>query len=87
MRKGRHPVALMASNYLPQVAKIAEQHPGLKLIVDHFGRARGGQDDAAFSNVAQVAALARFPNVALKATGAAGESSETYPYRNIHKYI
>ena len=25
--------------------------------------------------------------MALKATGGAGESSEPYPYRNIHKYI
>ncbi|HEX3954930.1 MAG TPA: amidohydrolase family protein [Stellaceae bacterium] len=81
------PVALMASNYLPQVAKIAEQHPGLKLIIDHYGRARGGKDAAAFSNVAEVAALAKFPNVALKATGAPGESSEPYPFRNIHPYI
>ena len=73
------PVALMASNFLPTVAKVAEQHPGLKLIIDHFGRARGGKDDAAFANVAEVAALAKFPNVALKATGAAGKSSEPYP--------
>ena len=81
------PVALMASNYLPQVQEIAERHPGLKLIIDHFGRARGGKDDEAFANVAQVAALAKFPNVALKATGAPGESSAPYPYRNIDKYI
>src|SRR5712692_1260215 len=72
---------------LPTDAKVAERHPGLKLIIDHFGRARGGKDDAAFANVAEVAALAKFPNVALKATGAAGESSEPYPFRNIHKYI
>jgi predicted TIM-barrel fold metal-dependent hydrolase len=81
------PVALMASNYLPQVAKIAEQYPGLKLIIDHLGRARGGQDDAAFANIAQVCDLAKFPNFALKATGAAGESSQPYPFTNIHKYL
>jgi predicted TIM-barrel fold metal-dependent hydrolase len=81
------PIALMASNYLPQVAQIAERHPGLKLIIDHLGRARGGRDDAAFATIAQVCALAKFPNVALKATGAAGESSEPYPFRNIHKYL
>jgi len=81
------PVALMASNYLPQVAQIAERHPGLKLIIDHLGRARGGQDDAAFSNIDQVCALAKFPNVALKATGAAGESSQPYPFTNIHKHL
>ena len=81
------PIALMASNFLPQVAQIAERHPGLKLIIDHLGRARGGQDDAAFANIAQVCGLAKFPNVALKATGAAGESSQPYPFTNIHKYL
>src|SRR5262249_37775418 len=81
------PIALMASNYLPQVAKIAEQHPGLKLIIDHFGRARGGQDDAAFANNPQVTALAKFPNVALKATGGVGGSSLAYPCLNIAKHL
>src|SRR5947207_3056587 len=77
----------MAATYLPQVAQIAERHPGLKLIIDHLGRARGGQDDAAFANIAQVCALAKFPNVALKATGAAGESSQPYPFTNIHNHL
>ncbi|HEX3861365.1 MAG TPA: amidohydrolase family protein [Stellaceae bacterium] len=81
------PIALMASNYLPQLKVIAERHPGLKLIIDHYGRARGGPDAAAFSNIAEVAAFAKFPNVALKATGAPGESSQPYPYSNIHQYI
>ena len=81
------PIALMATDFLPTVARVAEQHPGLRLLVDHFGRMRGAKDDAAFANVADVAALAKYPNVALKATGAAGESSEPYPYRNIHKYV
>ena len=85
--KAQIPIALMASNYLPQVAQVAERHPGLKLIIDHFGRARGGKDAAAFANIDQVAALARFPNVALKATGAPGESSEPYPFRSIHPYV
>ena len=31
------PVALGAAMFLPTVGKIAERHPGLKLIVDHMG--------------------------------------------------
>jgi predicted TIM-barrel fold metal-dependent hydrolase len=81
------PVALMASNYLPQVAQIAERHPGLKLIIDHLGRARNGRNEAAFLNNPQVCALAKFSNVALKATGAAGESTQPYPFTNIHPYL
>ncbi len=77
------PVALMASGFLPLVAQVAERHPGLKLIIDHLGRARGGRDDAAFANIAEVCALAKFPNVALKATGAAGEFE---PALSVHQH-
>jgi predicted TIM-barrel fold metal-dependent hydrolase len=31
--------------------------------------------------------LAKYPNVAVKLSGAPSYSSEPYPYRNIHKYI
>jgi len=35
----------------------------------------------------QLVAAAKFPNVALKATGAPSYSSEAYPYRDIHGHI
>ena len=78
------PVALMATGFLPTVAKVAERHPGLRLVLDHFARVRNARDEAAFANFPEIAALAKFPNVAMKATGACGESSQPYPYRNIH---
>ena len=84
--KAQIPVALMASNYLPQVAQIAERHPGLRLLLDHYARVRDASDDAAHGNQKALLALARYPNVAVKATGAPGNSTEPYPYRNIHKY-
>ena len=84
--KAQIPIALMASSYLPQVAQIAERHPGLRLLLDHYARVRGGADDAAHGNQPSLLALAKYPNVAVKATGAPGNSSQTYPYRNIHKY-
>jgi len=81
------PVALMASQFLPAVGQVAERHPGLKLIVDHLGRTSGNKDAAAFANLSEMLALANYPNVACKATGAPGYSSEPYPYRNIHGYL
>ena len=81
------PIALMASNHLPAVGRIAERHPGLRLLIDHFARVRGATDDAAHANQPALLALAKYPNVAVKATGAPGNSSQPYPYRNIHKYI
>ena len=80
------PIALMASNQLPLVGRVAERHPGLKLIIDHYARVRDASDDAAHGNQPALLALAKHPNVAVKCTGAPGNSSQSYPYRNIHKY-
>ena len=45
------------------------------------------QDDPAFANLGELLALAKYPNVAVKATGAPSYSSESYPYHNIHGYL
>ena len=81
------PVAVLAADFLPIVAGVAERHPGLKLIVDHLGRPSGKKDDAAWANLSDMLALAKYPNVAIKATGAPSYSSEPYPYRNIHDHL
>ena len=81
------PVALLAANFLPKVAQVAERHPGLKLIIDHLGRPSGTRDDAAWANLDDMLALAHYPNVAIKATGAPSYSSEPYPYRSIHQHL
>jgi predicted TIM-barrel fold metal-dependent hydrolase len=81
------PIALLAADHVPKVGEIAARHPGLRLMVDHLGRRRHSQDAAAFANLGEMLALARYPNVAIKATGAPSYSSEPYPYRNIHGYL
>jgi len=81
------PVALLAADFLPIVAKVAQRHPRLKLIIDHLGRPSGKKDGEAWGNLQDMLALAKYPNVAIKATGAPSYSSESYPYRNIHGYL
>ncbi len=81
------PIALLAAEFLPVVAKVAEAHPDLKLAVDHLGRAGRVQDAPAFANLDELLALAKYPNVSVKATGAPSYSSEPYPYRNIQPYL
>src|SRR6516165_9863416 len=56
--------------------------PSRKLIIDHFGR-----PDATWSNLPDLIATAKHPNVALKATGVPSYSQEPYPYRDIHGHI
>lgn len=81
------PIALAVPDDLAVVARLAERHPGLRLIVDHLGRASFSRDAASFANLSELLALARLPNVAVKATGAPSYSSEPYPYRNIQPYL
>jgi predicted TIM-barrel fold metal-dependent hydrolase len=81
------PIALLAATFMPTVGQIAERHPQLKLIIDHLGRSSGTKDDAAWASLPEMLALAKHPNVAIKATGAPSYSSEPYPYRNIHGHL
>ncbi len=84
------PIALLATDSLAEIGRIAERHPGLRLTIDHMG-GRGGnttlKDDAAMAHMPDLLKLARSPNVAIKATGAPGYSSEGYPFRSMHGHL
>jgi predicted TIM-barrel fold metal-dependent hydrolase len=84
------PIALLATDSLNYLGGVAERHPGLKLTIDHLG-GRGGlttlKDHAAMTHIPDLVALARYPNVAVKATGAPGYSAEAYPYPIMQSYL
>jgi predicted TIM-barrel fold metal-dependent hydrolase len=64
---------------------VAERHPALKLIIDHLGRrSPATTDEATWDNLPEMLALAKYANVAIKATGAPSYSGEGYPFRNVH---
>jgi predicted TIM-barrel fold metal-dependent hydrolase len=77
------PVAMMGGVFLGKFREIAERHPGLRLLIDHCGLNRLGQDAEAFIHLDELLALAKLPNVAVKATGAPHYSTQAYPFRNI----
>jgi predicted TIM-barrel fold metal-dependent hydrolase len=84
------PIAVLATDSLRELGTIAERHPGLRLTIDHLG-GRGGnttlKDDAAMTHMPELLALARYSNVAVKATGAPGYSGEAYPFPAMHIYL
>jgi predicted TIM-barrel fold metal-dependent hydrolase len=84
------PIAMLATDSLTALGWIAERHPGLRLTIDHLG-GRGGlttlKDAAAMTHMPALLELAKFPNVAVKATGAPGYSSERYPFPAMHTYL
>jgi predicted TIM-barrel fold metal-dependent hydrolase len=72
---------------LDKVAPIAMRHPGLKLVIDHLGRFSHQRDVAAFADLPLLLALARYPNVAVKASALPCFSTGNYPYKNLHEYL
>jgi len=84
------PIAMLATDSLTDIAGIAQRHPALRLTIDHLG-GRGGtttlKDAAAMTHIPELLALAKFPNVAVKATGAPGYSTEAYPFPGMHTYL
>ena len=80
-------MALLAGDWLPYLAQIAGSHPGLKLAVDHMGALRGAKGDAAFPNMKELTALAKYPNVSVKLTGGPFYADcDAYPFRSLHKH-
>jgi predicted TIM-barrel fold metal-dependent hydrolase len=84
------PIAMLATDSLTELGRIAERHPGLRLTIDHLG-GRGGtttlKDAAAMTHIPELLTLAKLSNVAVKATGAPGYSSEPYPFPAMHTYL
>jgi predicted TIM-barrel fold metal-dependent hydrolase len=81
------PLMLLVPRRLDAVARVAERHPGLTLIVDHMGRRSDLHDDACFADLDELIALARFAKVAVKVSSAPCYSTEAYPYANLRPYL
>jgi predicted TIM-barrel fold metal-dependent hydrolase len=80
------PLMVLVPGSLDVLDRIAGRHPGLKLVIDHVGlnRAKGPR---VWEDLPAVCALAKHPNVALKASGMPSLSTESYPFRDLHPHI
>ncbi len=81
------PIMMEAGNQLHHMDRIAQHYPALKLIIDRFGIPGAFKDDAAFVDMDKLIALAKHPNVGVKATALPGYTTDNYPYRRLHPYI
>lgn len=80
------PIMLSPSSVDPQLlSRVAERHPQLRLIWDHLGLPRRQKDDAAFAFLDRVLILAKYPNIAVKASGLQHYTNDSYPYRRLHQ--
>jgi len=85
--KARVPIMTLAQHSdLHLLDRVAERYPGLKLTIDHLGLTKG-KDEEAFREFDKLLALARRPNIAVKASCLPHYTTDTYPYRRLHPYV
>jgi L-fuconolactonase len=86
----KHGVPLMVlvhHHMVHLIDKVAERHPGLKLVMDHLSMDSKVKDDAAFKDLDMLLAIAKRPNVAVKATALPCYTTDKYPYRFVQPHL
>jgi len=81
------PIMLLPPGQLDAVDRIAQRHPKLRLVIDHLARPMGAKDEAAFGDLDELLKLAKRHNVAVKATGLMGYSTESYPWPALQGHV
>jgi predicted TIM-barrel fold metal-dependent hydrolase len=85
------PVMFLAVGAVPSFAGIAERHPQLTLIIDHMGLNSSSRTNRLTADIPaaidQALALAKYPNVGVKLSGAVGNSLEAYPFRDMTVHL
>lgn len=77
------PLCLLCSGRLDLVGDLAARYPDTRTIVDHLGllqRALPPPPDNPFEDLENLLALPRYPNLAVKMTGAATLSHQPFPF-------
>jgi predicted TIM-barrel fold metal-dependent hydrolase len=81
------PLGFYANGHLDVIARQAERHPNLKIVIDHLAADISKRDAESFPEMPQLLALAKFPNVAVKLSALPVQSTQPYPFRNLHEPI
>jgi L-fuconolactonase len=81
------PLMVLMPGMLDHLDRIAGAHPGLKLVIDHVGLNVRGRGPQVWEDLPAVCALAKHPNVAVKASGMPSLSNERYPFADLHPHI
>lgn len=79
------PVMVLPPAQIPQIDRVAERYPDLRLVIDHLAMTRDDADP--FATVKDVLTLARHKNVAVKSSCLPHFTSESYPFTGIRHHI
>jgi predicted TIM-barrel fold metal-dependent hydrolase len=81
------PIMVLVPGSLEAIGLIAARYPGLRLVIDHAGLQLHGKAPQVLDDLPAVCALAKHPNVAVKASGLPGWSVQPYPFRDVHEIV
>jgi len=80
------PVNILCAARLEQFGQLAARHPNTQLVIDHLGLQQPFEPPAPpepWAQLAKVAEFAKYPNVAIKISGACTLSHQPFPYNDI----
>ncbi len=80
------PVNMLIWGHLDDVSTLAAKHPETSMVIDHLGLKQPFSPPAppdSFGDLPGVVALAQYPNVSIKVSGACTLSHEPFPYPDI----
>lgn len=84
------PVMLVVSGEVNRVASVVERYPDLTFFIDHLGVVQGPHmrsPEYPFADLHDLLDLSKYPNVAVKLSGAPTLSKEPYPYSDLWPYL
>jgi predicted TIM-barrel fold metal-dependent hydrolase len=82
------PLTIYLPNALmPVIDKIAQAHPALRIVINHFGLTGSKRDDDAFEGFSNLLAASKRNNIAVKASCLPFYSTQPYPFLNLHDHI
>src|ERR1700682_2707023 len=89
IEEARLPVMINAPDNIRAVGDIAQRHPGLTILLDHMGLTpfKIYKSDDMGPVIEDVVSLAKYPNVAIKASALPSSVAEPFPFPTLHDPI
>lgn len=81
----RLPVMVYPPGLCPEIGRVADRHPGLRIVIDHMAMPLGTAGANAFTHLPDLLSLARLPNVAVKASALPCHSRLEFPFADVHE--
>lgn len=78
---------IVPPSHLPDVGDIAARFPRMRLLIDHMAIGPAALLPEAAAHMDTLLALARHPNIALKATGVPSMAVDAYPFASTHPVV